>query len=90
MAPLPRPVRAAAAVAAPPADAASVRPPALYLLHCHLAGQKPGVGREELQQLRQQLKAMEKVAKKALWFTTMEAEDGEHVLMVGAWACGAT
>ncbi|EFJ44729.1 hypothetical protein VOLCADRAFT_106323 [Volvox carteri f. nagariensis] len=77
----------AATVEAPTApQPASVRRPALYLLHRHLPrstdGQDGSASQQHLHQLHDDLKVMEKVAKRAAWFSTIEASDGEHVLLL--------
>ncbi|GLI65596.1 hypothetical protein VaNZ11_009172 [Volvox africanus] len=81
--------RAAVSVEAPtahPTNAAGKRP-TLYLLHRHLprsTDTREGIviSQDQLHQLHDDLKAMEKVAKHAAWFSTVEASDGEHVLLL--------
>ncbi|GFR47231.1 hypothetical protein Agub_g8915 [Astrephomene gubernaculifera] len=86
-------VRAAAPSADAPQQqqptAACPSRPTLYLLHCHLpntSGMQTLTkdSHDQLQKLREDLKVMEKVAKKAAWFSTVEASDGERVLLVTA------
>ncbi|KXZ47901.1 hypothetical protein GPECTOR_32g514 [Gonium pectorale] len=72
---------------APSLPAAVPARPPLYLLHCHLPNtsglvQNGTAPDAQMLKLRDELKTMEKVAKKAAWFSTVEASDGEHVLFV--------
>ncbi|GIL44380.1 hypothetical protein Vafri_1861 [Volvox africanus] len=81
--------RAAASVEAPtarPTNADGKRP-TFYLLHRHLPRSTDThegivISQDQLHQLHDDLKTMEKVAKHAAWFSTVEASDGEHVLLL--------
>eukprot|EP00198_Chlamydomonas_reinhardtii_P010617 XP_001699954.1 predicted protein [Chlamydomonas reinhardtii] len=70
----------AAAVEAPAAPLTTPAAAQLYLLHCHL----PAAASQAtaLAKLHGDLRTMEKVSKDAAWFASVEASDGEHVLMV--------
>ncbi|GIL91704.1 hypothetical protein Vretimale_14827 [Volvox reticuliferus] len=80
-------VDAPTAAACPTNAAAGKQQPTLYLLHRHLprstdTNEGIVISQEQLHQLHDDLKAMEKVAKRAAWFSTVEAGDGEHVLLL--------